>query len=218
MSEEEVETEEILSNYVAVTALDDTDQFGVLLPRKQGLLRTPAGNTVQSDNYQLLLHLVRELEDPLRLLHRAEEDPHAFSPRMGPDHRPHLRLGGRVVARALLEVEPGVRPHRRQVVRAADRVPAQAVAQLEADGIMVATTGKGPGVPGLRVPASVAAPVTAPVTTAFDRRASAEAEFAQAALAFASTHDLSVSVKTSGHSYAGSSAMKGSLLIWSPGY
>ena len=45
--------------------------------------------------------------------------------------------------------------------------------------------GKGPGVPGLRVPASVAAPVTAPVTTAFDRRASAEAEFAQAALAFA---------------------------------
>ena len=36
----------------------------------------------------------------------------------------------------------------------------------------------------------------------------------QAALAFASTHDLSVSVKTSGHSYAGSSAMKGSLLIW----
>ena len=45
--------------------------------------------------------------------------------------------------------------------------------------------GKGPGVPRLSVPASVAAPVTAPVTTAFDRRASAEAEFAQAALAFA---------------------------------
>ena len=61
---------------------------------------------------------------------------------------------------------------------------AQAVAQLEADGIMVAA-GKGPGVPRLSVPASVAAPVTAPVTTAFDRRASAEAEFAQAALAFA---------------------------------
>ena len=36
----------------------------------------------------------------------------------------------------------------------------------------------------------------------------------QAALAFANTHNVSVSVKTSGHSYAGSSSMKGSLQIY----
>jgi len=40
----------------------------------------------------------------------------------------------------------------------------------------------------------------------------------KAALAFASEHNVSVSVKTSGHSYAGSSTMKGSLLIYMADY
>jgi hypothetical protein len=37
------------------------DEWGVLLPRDQGLLRTPAGHLVQCDNYRLMLHIVREL-------------------------------------------------------------------------------------------------------------------------------------------------------------
>jgi Putative DNA-binding domain len=52
----------VLSNYVAVTGLDDAEGFGILLPRGHGLLRTPGGHRVQSDNYALLLHMVRELE------------------------------------------------------------------------------------------------------------------------------------------------------------
>lgn len=62
MSDEE-RTNEISSNYVAVTKLEESDQFAVLLPGEQGLLRTPAGHLVQSGNYKLLLHLVHELEE-----------------------------------------------------------------------------------------------------------------------------------------------------------
>lgn len=36
----------------------------------------------------------------------------------------------------------------------------------------------------------------------------------QRAVAFAAEHNVSISIKTSGHSYAGSSTMKGSLLLW----
>jgi len=36
----------------------------------------------------------------------------------------------------------------------------------------------------------------------------------QAVLAFAALHDISVTVKTSGHSYSGSSTAAGSILIW----
>jgi hypothetical protein len=59
----EVETTEILSNYIAVTALEGSDKYGLQLPNGQGLMRTPAGNQVESDNYPLLLHMVGELEE-----------------------------------------------------------------------------------------------------------------------------------------------------------
>ena len=36
----------------------------------------------------------------------------------------------------------------------------------------------------------------------------------QAAVRFANTYSLSVSIKTTGHNYAGASTMKGSLLVW----
>jgi len=42
----------------------------------------------------------------------------------------------------------------------------------------------------------------------------ANVEDIQQVVAFANTHNISVSIKTTGHSYAGSSTMKGSLLIW----
>ncbi len=42
----------------------------------------------------------------------------------------------------------------------------------------------------------------------------ATVEDVQKVLGFANIHNISVSIKTSGHSYAGSSTMKGSLLIW----
>lgn len=54
---------ELLSNYVAVTPLEESDHWGILLPRDQGLLRTPAGHPVRSENYKLMLHTVRELEE-----------------------------------------------------------------------------------------------------------------------------------------------------------
>lgn len=52
-----------LSNYIAVAPLAEADAFGVLLPSGGGWLCTPAGHTVESDNYRLLLHMVRELEE-----------------------------------------------------------------------------------------------------------------------------------------------------------
>ena len=61
--ETEAETTEILSNYIAVTALEGSDKFAIQLPHGQGLMRTPAGNPVESENYSLLLHMVRELEE-----------------------------------------------------------------------------------------------------------------------------------------------------------
>ena len=67
--DDEIKTEEILTIQVAVTALEEPDQFGVLLirdidlPPEQCLLRTPAGKLVQSDNYGLMRHLVLELEE-----------------------------------------------------------------------------------------------------------------------------------------------------------
>lgn len=54
---------EVYSNYVAVTALEETEQFGILLPNDHGRLRTPGGHAIQSDNYRLMLHMVRELEE-----------------------------------------------------------------------------------------------------------------------------------------------------------
>ena len=56
------EIREVHSNYVSVTALDDEDEFAVRFWDGE-LLRTPAGHLVQSKNYRLLLHLVRELEE-----------------------------------------------------------------------------------------------------------------------------------------------------------
>ncbi len=61
--EHEARAQEVLSNYIAVTALEDSEQFGILLPRDLGLLQTPAGHPVLSENYKLLLHMVRELEE-----------------------------------------------------------------------------------------------------------------------------------------------------------
>lgn len=63
MSKRKAASPDVLSNYVAVTALEEPDQFGILLPGDHGRLRTPAGNAIQSDNYRLMLHMVRELEE-----------------------------------------------------------------------------------------------------------------------------------------------------------
>ena len=57
-----IESHEVPSNYIAVTPLEETDQWGVLLYHN-GLLKTPAGNLVQSDSYKLMLHMVQELEE-----------------------------------------------------------------------------------------------------------------------------------------------------------
>ena len=51
------------SNCLTVTVIEDSDRFGIEISRL-GLLRTPAGNTVFSPNSALLLHMVRELEEP----------------------------------------------------------------------------------------------------------------------------------------------------------
>jgi hypothetical protein len=63
MTDKNAKTSQVLSNYVAVTALDEPDQFGIILPWYHGRLRTPGGHLVQSDNYKLMLHMVRELEE-----------------------------------------------------------------------------------------------------------------------------------------------------------
>lgn len=53
---------DVLASYITVTPLEGPDQFGIVLPSGEGLLRTPAGTVVQSASYRLMLHTVRELE------------------------------------------------------------------------------------------------------------------------------------------------------------
>ncbi len=52
----------LLSSYISVVPLEEAETFGISLPDGRGELRTPAGNPVCSENYRLLLHMVRELE------------------------------------------------------------------------------------------------------------------------------------------------------------
>jgi hypothetical protein len=63
MTEGMARSPKLISEYISVTALEEPDQFGILLPNDHGRLRTPAGNVVQSDSYRLMLHMVRELEE-----------------------------------------------------------------------------------------------------------------------------------------------------------
>lgn len=62
MAKKKSKTQEVLSNYLAVASFEDSDLFGIELPQGLGELKTPKGNPVRSDNYRLLLHMVRELE------------------------------------------------------------------------------------------------------------------------------------------------------------
>jgi len=60
--------QKVPSDYLAVTPIEDheatgSDLFGIELPGGMGLLRTPAGNLVSSPSSELLLHMVRELEE-----------------------------------------------------------------------------------------------------------------------------------------------------------
>ena len=53
---------EVASIEIAVIALEDHDGFGICLP-DGSLLKTPAGNLVESNNYRLISHVVQELRE-----------------------------------------------------------------------------------------------------------------------------------------------------------